>query len=53
MYEDVERLTSDGCRVMAIMCERCREEGRTRWLAEALKTLSLPQATAFYRKGDG
>ncbi len=52
MYEDVERLTSDGCRVMAIMCARCREEGRTRWLAETIKAIALPQATATYRKGD-
>lgn len=52
MYEDVERLTVDGCRVLAIMCERCREKGRTRWLAEKIKLRVLPTAIASYRKGD-
>jgi hypothetical protein len=51
MYEDVERQLADGCRVMAIMCSSCREEGRSRWLAEKIKSLELPMATATYRKG--
>jgi hypothetical protein len=52
LYDDVERLTEDGCRVMAIMCASCREEGRSRWLAAQIKSIELPQATASYRKGD-
>ena len=52
LYEDVERLTADGCRVLALMCTPCRKEGRTRWLTEKIKSLVLPTATATYRKGD-
>lgn len=52
LYEDVERLMADGCRVLALMCAPCREEGRLRWLAETIKMLELPTATATYRKGD-
>lgn len=52
LYEDVERLTSDGCRVLAGMCARCREEGRMKWCAEKIKTLEMPVAVATYRKGD-
>lgn len=51
-YQDVERVAADGCRVLAIMCAPCREEGRLRWIAETIKTLELPTATATYRKGD-
>jgi hypothetical protein len=49
LYEDVERLMADGCRVLAIMCTSCREEGRLRWITE--KIVALPMATATYRKG--
>jgi hypothetical protein len=49
LYEDGERLMADGCRVLAVMCEACREEGRLRWLAE--KIVELPMATATSRKG--
>ena len=51
LYEDVERMAADGCRVLAIMCGPCREEGRRRWIAETPKT-PLPMATATYRKED-
>ena len=49
LHEDVERLTSDGCRVLAIMCKCCREEGRQKWI-EA-QVIDLPAAIAAFRKG--
>ena len=51
LYEDVERLTADGCHILAIMCASCREEGRLKWIAEKIKALELPKATATYRGG--
>lgn len=33
-YEDGERLTADGCRVIALMCGDCRSRGRERWIEE-------------------
>lgn len=50
LYEDVERLTADGCRVLAIMCEACREEGRQKWIAAKVAELELPRAIALPRK---
>lgn len=49
LYEDVERLTADGCRVLAVMCESCREKGRRQWIAQRI--VELPTATATFRKG--
>lgn len=48
-HDDVARLTADGCRVLAIMCRACREEGRARWIAE--HRVDLPRAVAAFRKG--
>jgi hypothetical protein len=41
-HADVERLTADGCRVLAIMCPTCRAEGRARWIAA--QVVDLPVA---------
>lgn len=49
LYEDVERLTADGTRVMAVMCEACREKGRLKWLME--NYVELPAAVVTFRKG--
>lgn len=50
-YEDVERRMEDGCRVKAVMCETCREEGRLRWIAaKAAELVVVPRAVATYRK---
>lgn len=46
-HQDVERLTEDGCRVLAIMCKDCREKGRRKWI-EA-QVLDLPVAVATYK----
>ena len=48
-YEDCERFTTDGCRVMAGRCWVCREEGRERWIANKQRTLKLPRAIARLR----
>ena len=47
-YEDVERLATDGCRVLAILCTACREQGCTRWIAA--HPVELPRAVAAFRK---
>lgn len=49
LHEDVERLMTDGCRVLAIMCGSCREKGRARWIAE--RRVELPRAISL-RKGE-
>lgn len=49
LYEDVERLTADGQRVLAVMCGTCREEGRLRWIAK--KVVPLPTASVTFRRG--
>ena len=48
LYEDVERMTADGCRVLVMMCIDCREQGRMRWIAAS--RVELPKAFATYRK---
>lgn len=50
IYEDGERVAADGCRVMAVLCWVCRQEARTRWIAERCTTVSLPRAIARYRR---
>jgi len=47
MHEDVERLMAEGCRILAIMCGPCREEGRARWIA--VQVVELPRAVARYK----
>ncbi len=49
LYEDGERLTADGCYVLAVLCGACREEGRLRWIA--MKIVPLPTAVATFRGG--
>ena len=49
LYEDVERLLSDGCRVLAMRCFTCREQGRSKWIAKY--RVELPKAFASFRKG--
>jgi hypothetical protein len=49
LYEDVERLAADGCKVLAVMCKDCREKGRLKWMAA--QHVELPTAVATYRKG--
>ena len=47
VHEDAERLTADGCRVLAIMCSDCRTKGRDRWIVDHVT--DLPRAVAHYR----
>jgi hypothetical protein len=44
LHDDVERLTEDGCKVMAVMCGRCREKGRASWIAKMRPELPLAVA---------
>lgn len=55
VYEDSERLTSSGQRVLAVLCTSCREAGRLKWLAASSPELALviPRATALGRSGQG
>lgn len=45
VYEDAERLTADGCHVLAVMCVRCREKGRLKWIEARRVKLEVPKAT--------
>jgi len=44
LYEDAMRQESDGCRVLACMCQTCREKGRAIWIAK--NRVELPRAVA-------
>ena len=46
LHEDALRQASDGCRILACMCQTCREKGRARWIAE--NRVELPRAVARY-----
>jgi hypothetical protein len=47
-YQDALRQMEDGCRIMAMRCLSCREDGREQWIAA--QQVELPEAVAQYRR---